>query len=461
MSFDGIAHYIKESLFDSGRNDISKNKTNVLHSAPSRLHVYIGWYILCQYFSILVVYVIPLLPLLYYCYSPKKAKHIALVEWCRDQAVVQLNHFRTWYISRHPPHLFLLGLYGYISWVTLHQLLPTRWIVMLTGLAFLTHSHWYPLVLANPEVKELVHFLLPPPQSSQASRQRLVQRALDYQQQFMVRSLDKHQQQPFHTSRDSSDPFTFVIYENQRRSPLTGSWHSMTFPLERTPWTDENHYTVLPKQQFVLPSPVQLDNHQIHNGDNTTHTIKKVVWTWVWVDSDWHDEHDWEYGNMVWTLEKAKSPASSTKADGILGTRRKKWQRRAILECTFIPATTAPTTPASMMKQQQQQQQQNKHALVIETPPPSTSTPMPPRATMSSPLSPQPSLSSVSLHDYQRRPNDFSSSQISINSTNTNATMTTEDGGYPKHQHASYRDPKRSSSRSTRRQAVWKSIVKT
>ncbi|KAI8330767.1 hypothetical protein BC941DRAFT_456623 [Chlamydoabsidia padenii] len=307
------------------------------------------------------------------------------MDWWRDQLVAKVNQLNQVYIRQgHPPHLFLGGLYGYIVWVTLHQVLPTRFIIWGFGTVWLTCDQW--------QLTPTLHSYLFP---SSDRRPSMVQRALEYQQQFMIHSLDKH-------TTTTSDPLNFVIYENQRRSPLTGTWHAITLPLERTAWTDDAQATVLPTHQFVLPSPVQLEQAG----------SEKWVWAWVWVDSDWQ-HGEWEYGDLVWTL--------TGQDDGL--TRQRKWTRRAILECTVILP----------------QQQKKPKPLVIDSPShnPSLSSPRP------SVISP--------TESFYRPPLDFSSSQASLLSTKTDDLSL----------HPSSRDPKRSSSRSTRRQVVWKSIVKT
>ncbi|KAI8089141.1 integral peroxisomal membrane peroxin-domain-containing protein [Halteromyces radiatus] len=375
MSFDNAGHYLK--------NMLDPTKTGL---SPAIL---VAWCFLCHRLSFFLVYVLPLLPLLYYCYIPQKTQHIKLVETWRDTCTTQLNQLRTWYIGHHPPQLFLMGLYGYILWVTLHQFLPTNWIIMGIGIVLLTRDQWFTTVMHQSHVHRLHTWLLPTNTSS-STGQRLVQRALDYQQHYMTSTLNKQQ-------KHHSESFTFTIYENQRRSPLTGNWHPTTLlPLDRAVWTDEYHNPVLPKQQFVLPAPVQI----LDDG-------RKVVWTWVWVDPDWQwqgssDDDGWIYGNMTWT---------ESQSIGFGATRRRAWTRRAILEYT-------PTVISS---------------------PPSVSTTSVPRLTDLSPVSP----SSPIPTDYSRRFNE-NGSQVSV---------------YSQQDESSYH--KRSSSRSTRRQAVWKSIVKT
>lgn len=415
MNLDNVVHSLKESLlFSDGKSNNPNTSMPSASLATPHLFLLVGWFLICQYFKVLTIYILPLAPLLYYCFRPKKADHLALAEWWRDQCVQQVNGWTQQYSRRgHPPHLFLGGLYVYIVWVTLHQTLPTRWIVFALGAAWIIRDHWPVLSFTD----RLVKFLFPSTDPTQR-RPTMVQRALTYQQKAMITLA----QEP---------PLTFVIYENQRRSPLTGTWHALTLPLERTAWTDDAHATVLAKHEYVLPSPVQLDQ-QGH----------KVVWTWVWVDSDWQSSA-WEYGNFVW------QPNNNKKEELEQGyTRRRPWTRRAILESTRVLYQERQQEQRQQQQQHEQQhhqqkQQQQHSPLVIDPPPYTTST----RA-MVSPLSPQPSLSSkASLYDHHR-PVEFSSSQASLLSTKT------DDPAYRP-------DPKRSSSRSTRRQAVWKSIVKT
>ncbi|ORX51213.1 hypothetical protein DM01DRAFT_1086258 [Hesseltinella vesiculosa] len=397
---------------------------NDIHLFPFRagpLAQGVAWYLCCRNFSFLVTYLLPLLPLAYYCYTPKKSQHIAHLDWLRDMTMQVLKQARNWYISHYPPHLFLIGLYGYIVWVTLHQWLSTRWVATLIGWLVLAKDHWAEKMAMTPNVVSLIAFLLPPMTSS---RERLMQRALDFQHQYMLLTLDSgHHQQ-------TSKPFSFTVYENQRQWPFNGStWHAFTLPFERNPWSDEHQFSVLPLQQLVLPASVQVQDKE---------QGLKRVWSWVWVDSDWGNE-PWVDSDFTWT--KADTPTS------FFATRQRKWTRHAVLQYDCIvqqALTTSHVKPVIPLA-----------PLAITSPtsiPPATvypasTSPVTTKQTstsLASPSSPRPSLSS-DFAGYL--PAEASQSQTSLLSTKTTSSTLHD-------------KPRRSLSRSsTRRQAVWKSIT--
>ncbi|CAO3620809.1 unnamed protein product [Cunninghamella blakesleeana] len=312
----------------------------------------------------------------------------------------------------------------------------------------------------------------------------------------MIQSLDNE-----FISNSTSDPFTFIIYENQRQLPFIHTWHPFTFPFERKQWTDEYHHTVLSKDQFVLPSPVQ---SQDHHG--------KKAWNWVWIDSDWKksNDNDWIYSNLFWVSTSSSKDTSSSLLDIIFKTRKRQWSRKAVLEYTTTSTTSTSlnglfssadsiksdsstisnvssvintttyinthdhSTNTSLATTKHQQQEQHKNMnninnnnnnntssrrsiknikITLPTSPTSSSlvSPTSPTSLFMSPTSSsaKPSHSSVSLVDHRYQPND---SQTSLFSTKTTSSI-----NHP----TSPISPKRSTSKSNRRQAVWKSIVKT
>ncbi|KAI8071433.1 hypothetical protein BC940DRAFT_294447 [Gongronella butleri] len=427
----------------------------------------VAWYVLCHYSRAVVLYLLPLLPLLYYCYYPKKAHHVKHLDSAREAVLTGLQRARTWYTKQYPPHLFLVGLYAYVAWITLLQLLAPRRVFTLFGWLIVARHAWWPRVASHPDARAIVAFLLPPLATSST---RLMQRALDFQQKYILRTAAAvvEMQEDEQEGRQTSDPFVFTIYEHQRQSPVPGShtWHAMTLPLiERPAWADDRQCPVLPKHQFVLPAPVQL----------TTHENICREWTWVWVDEDW-TPNDWIHGNAMWV----PLAANAVNATPWAATRSRQWTRRAIIAytCTLpnqkmaararsistLSSSSSSSTAASLHAPKQQPtspQQRQKWSLppidTAQTPQTaqnaqsaqSAQTAATPAAM--SPSSPRPSASSS--HEYPRRAHpDASHSQASLFSQKTSTSTIYDHDGLPQ--------PRRSASRSSsRRQAVWKSIV--
>ncbi|CDH56893.1 predicted protein [Lichtheimia corymbifera JMRC:FSU:9682] len=311
------------------------------------------WCLLCLHFWTVLIYIVPLLPLLWTMQrwptptaeedkdskrnsSLYQQQHIDIS--VIDCVVALENMIRTSVESlqweKHPnktKKMFLVLVYAYVCWVTAHQLVDTCHIVMVTGILMLTwQSPWmikaresarYPLsiltaiflgsVQTNSDTCSLAHHVL------------------------------THQDKVMRRATNNPD-FVFVLVENQR---YLGQWQTPSLPFDFPPWTDEAGFSVQPKSTFTLPSSVV----QTVAAD----AEYKKTWTWQWMDPEWRleddeqgkrDELGWEYGTMVWTMFDRVNK-------GWLSTRRRRWIRRATIEYRVevtnskLSSTSSPSSP--------------------------------------------------------------------------------------------------------------------
>ncbi|KAI7855692.1 integral peroxisomal membrane peroxin-domain-containing protein [Circinella umbellata] len=343
----GNTNYVDEGIRELQKMIANVRRSVMWQNSRESLTLMAAWWILCLQFWLIIIYIVPLLPLLWAARSwsteqpaqtPQKTKlsddtfskqqqpqpsfiiHSAmLVEHYFSKGVDYL----TW--SKDPlrtHRAFITLVYAYIFWVAGHQVADTRHIFLIIGTVGITwQSPWVIQLRQNPRypvIRSVITALFFGP-LQQIQENNIMVRAVTYQNQFA--EADKR------AADDAS--FTFVLYENQRAWPL-GQWESKTLPVERAPWTDDANEPVPAKNTFVLPKPVD----RTINDPSRPSTAYHKTWCWSWLDPEWRldfstrqvDELGWEYGTMAWTLFD-RQPKK-----GWMSTRRRRWTRRARVE---------------------------------------------------------------------------------------------------------------------------------
>ncbi|KAI8150005.1 integral peroxisomal membrane peroxin-domain-containing protein [Fennellomyces sp. T-0311] len=333
---DGIPRSYVDEAIRKLQKLVKHVKNCMSWQEPSQSVIAIAtWWFLCLNFWLIVIYLLPLLPVLWVARSwssedikeqPKqesKAHSTVLVTLTTtiDQKLAQAIEYLQW--SKDPlrtRRMFIVLVYAYIFWVTAHQIMDTRHVALISGtVALAWRSPWFGALLVKSRyqvLRSVISTLLlgslqDPHQSS------VILRAVAYQTEFA--DADKRM------SEDAS--FTFALYENQRSWPL-GQWEAKTLPIERATWTDDTNEPVPPKNAFKLPSPIE----RTISDPNRPWTSYNKSWTWTWIDQEWRldfsgqvDELAWEYGTMAWTM-------FDRQPKGFMSTRRRRWIRRARIE---------------------------------------------------------------------------------------------------------------------------------
>ncbi|KAI9268865.1 integral peroxisomal membrane peroxin-domain-containing protein [Phascolomyces articulosus] len=407
MSLRETSSEISRSSFSLGQGvqGLQKIINNVKRSLTwenprESLTVMATWWIVCLHFWLIVIYLVPLLPLIWAARTwstetqqahknldnptqQQKTHASPFVQYTlvMEQKLFKWAEYLQW--SKDPlrtRRTFIILVYTYIFWVTGHQLVDTRHIVLIVGsLGIAWQSPWVRRLRANPRypvIRSIITtFFLGPLQQLQENN--IMMRAVTYQTEFA--EADKR------VAEDAS--FTFVLYENQRAWPF-GQWESKTLPVERTPWTDDANEPVPAKNAFTLPKPVE----RTINDLSRPFTAYHKTWNWTWIDTEWHldfetaqvDELGWEYGTMAWTLFD-RQPKK-----GWMSTRRRRWIRRARVEyhvevkavsslSSLTPITTATTSTTSSVTTNSNNNNSSLPPLPTSPLPTSTSIPNPSR----------------------------------------------------------------------------------
>lgn len=229
----------------------------------------------------------------------------------------------------------------------------------------------------------------------------------------------------------------------------------------------------------------------------------KKTWTWQWMDPEWRleddeqgkrDELGWEYGTMVWTMFDRVNK-------GWLSTRRRRWIRRATIEYrvqvtnTKLSSTSSPSSPRPTSIVTKMESADTNHATTTinnhHHPPSNTinqSSPIQSPTTQSfyvdsvtsPPVSPRTSTASIFRQENPRRDTfgipRMSQSTITVNDHNNNTSITRSrstslystpalgDNTTTTSLASTVSDNNKRMSREPskkRREAVWKSIVRT
>lgn len=229
----------------------------------------------------------------------------------------------------------------------------------------------------------------------------------------------------------------------------------------------------------------------------------KKTWTWQWMDPEWRleddeqgkrDELGWEYGTMVWTMFDRVNK-------GWLSTRRRRWIRRATIEYrvqvtnTKLSSTSSPSSPRPTSIVTKMESADTNHATTTinnhHHPPSNTinqSSPIQSPTTQSfyvdsvtsPPVSPRTSTASIFRQENPRRDTfgipRMSQSTITVNDHKNNTSITRSrstslystpalgDNTTTTSLASTVSDNNKRMSREPskkRREAVWKSIVRT
>ncbi|ORY99150.1 integral peroxisomal membrane peroxin-domain-containing protein [Syncephalastrum racemosum] len=297
------------------------------------LLVLAAWWMLCLQFWAFLIYIVPLIPLMWAAStwptqsdheksSPSLVKPSAHKRRQQVQELVQSLDSQLqramdcleWSKDPASTRVLFAGLvYFYIFWVTAHQIVSTRHIMLVLGTLLLL---WQSPVCVH--LRDRIQFSL-----LQSAVLAIFFGQRDHAMSLQYRAL--HYQAQRLLGEIKATDFVFVLFENQRSWPL-GQWAS-PFPMERAPWCDEANETTTSKTEFTLPKDVE-----IVMPDETRPGVEyRKSWKWSWVDEEWQlndtqaNKDGWEYGSLVWTTFDAHPK-------GYLSTRRRRWQRRATIE---------------------------------------------------------------------------------------------------------------------------------